>query len=239
MSNGEKIKFLIKYFGLNQKQLAEKIDMRETMLSRKLSSASANKLNKVDILAICNILEIQMDIFEDININNEKQIIKFLENNKKTGDEQNDFFTQDKTVLAHLTQNDGIWYFYSYPSNYPKIDVRIIKTVINDDFTTIDERYQNSGKIYIGESQTTLIKQTRNAKNLISITFDNSKIPFKMMPFTMLSKANNTTRGMLNFGFCSQTKFSENKAKEILGDIKNTQLIIKSDLVERIEYNTF
>jgi len=147
---------------------------------------------------------------------------------------ENFLFSQDNRVLQKLLKDDGLWYFYSYPSN-PNIKekVWIIQTQFFENFTLIDA-YRNRGQLFIGTRQSIAIKEGNNSKNITAIVFDNSKISYGVLPFARISKSNGIEEQMLNFGFFAQREFNQEEAIEILGNIKKMQLKIDYEFVKEV-----
>jgi len=126
----------------------------------------------------------------------------------------------------------GVWYAYFYSSS-DKQYIYSIETTITKDGKVIDEN-NNFGQVFVGENQSMIIKQAYNSQNLISITFDNTNIAFHKFAFVLASKTNQTNKVMANFGFFSREKLDEDNAKDILGDIADTQMQMKHSLLNRI-----
>jgi hypothetical protein len=147
---------------------------------------------------------------------------------------ENFLFSQDNRVLQKLLKDDGLWYFYSYPSN-PNIKekVWIIQTQFFENFTLIDA-YRNRGQLFIGTRQSIAIKEGNNSKNITAIIFDNSKISYGVLPFARISKSNGIEEQMLNFGFFAQRELNQEEAIEILGNIKKMQLKIDYEFVKEV-----
>ncbi|NEW61313.1 hypothetical protein GSY74_08455, partial [Sulfurovum sp. bin170] len=147
---------------------------------------------------------------------------------------ENFLFSQDNRVLQKLLKDDGLWYFYSYPSNNNMEEkVWIIQTQFFENFTLIDA-YRNKGQLFIGTNQSIVIKEGDNSKNMTAILFDNSKISYDILPFARISKSNGAEEQIFNFGFFSRKEFSEDEAVEILGDIDKLQLKIDYSFVQRV-----
>ena len=147
---------------------------------------------------------------------------------------ENFLFSQNNVILQKLLKDDGLWYFYSYPSNQNiEEKVWIIETQFYENFTLIDS-YRNRGQFFIGTHQTIVIKEGENSKNMTTIVFDNSKIAYDILPFARISKSNRIEEQIFNFGFFSRKEFSEDEATEILGDIEKVQLKIDYSFVQRV-----
>ena len=79
-----------------------------------------------------------------------------------------------------------------------------------------------------------MVKEAKNSKNLISITFDNHQVAYEMFHFSLVSKRNHVNREMFNYGFFSRYEIELDRVKTILGEKKSVQLKMQCEFVERI-----
>ncbi len=226
-NNEEKLKFVIGYLGLSGIELAKVFETSTSTISN-WQNSSQKKLKKFHLHAFHSIYGIPLEIFED-KIMTEVEVGELLNKN------DNSLFNQNIDFLKKLTRNNGIWYFYNYPSNNNTYKIKRNRIRINSNFTV--SNWGKKAKIYVGKNQTMLIIETTNSNNLVSIIFDNMKIDSKIISFSKVSKVNGSHKDMLSFGFCSQSEFELNKAKEILGEMEKMQLKIDYKFLERIEEN--
>ena len=94
--------------------------------------------------------------------------------------------------------------------------------------------HNNKGKLLIGKNQSIILKESRNSKNITSITFDNNRVAYGIFPFSRVSKSNSMNKELFNFGIFSREKLELDRAKEILGAVNGVQLQMKQDILERI-----
>jgi transcriptional regulator with XRE-family HTH domain len=218
----EKLKYVFKILNLQNKEVAEKLEMRRDMVSN-IQSYHQGRLKKYYLYAICKAYNIPMEIFEDESINTKEQIYNILKNRK-------DIFHRNPKLLNTLK---GIWYLYSYPSNPALAKVWETKTTIYEDYS-VEDMHENKGKLFIGKNQSIILKESSNSKNITSITFDNSRVAYGKFLFSRVSKSNGINKEIFNFGFFSRDKIDLDKATEILGEVKTVQLKIDHNLLERI-----
>jgi len=235
MNENEKLNFLLRYMKLSDKVVADGLGVHSSNISRWRKDL---ELKKMHILAISKLFNVPLEIFNDKKIDTEEKIKLMLDRYKQ---KQKTIFYQNRDILNKLTEkNDGIWYFYSYPSTISLGHIWITKTQFFSDFTVVDE-HNNSGELMIGQNQSIILKESNNSKNITAIIFDNIKITYNILPFSRISKSNAINEEMFNFGFFSQTKFPENEAMEILGNKPELQLKIDYEFIKRvnsyIEYN--
>lgn len=222
----EKLKYIIDSLNLHRGEMAKKLETNNATIAH-ITDYSSKRLRNWHLYAICHAYNIPMEIFENKEIKTTEQIDNILNHSKKT----EKIFGTNYKVLEKLL---GTWYFYSYHSQYHD-DIWQTKTIIYDD-STIEDQHQNRGKLFIGKNQSIILKETHNAQNLNSITFDNNRITYNIFPFSRTSKINALNHELLNFGICSKDKLEYEKAKEILGQYSKVQLKIDHTMLERI-YN--
>ncbi len=219
----EKLKYVFKKLNLHNKEISEKLEMSRVTVSTILNFKE-NRLRKHHLYALCNAYNIPMEIFENELIKTKEKIDEILENRKTN------IFFKDYELLEKLK---GSWYLYSYPSNSRFTKVWETETTIYEDFS-VEDMHKNRGKLFIGEKQSIILKESKNSKNITSITFDNDRVTYGKFPFSRVSKSNIINREMFNFGFFSKDKINLNEAIEILGELKNIQLRIDNNMLERI-----
>lgn len=142
----------------------------------------------------------------------------------------NAIFHKDYQLLERLV---GKWYLYSYPSNPKRLEVWSTETTIYENFH-VEDIHRNHGKLYIGEKQSIIVKESNNSKNITCITFDNLRVTYEIFPFSRISKSNGLNKELFNFGFFSRKELSKEKASEILGSIESVQLQMNYEMLERI-----
>lgn len=223
-NNEEKLNYVIKKLNLQTKEIAKTLEISPGLISQ-IQNHYNGKLRKIHLYAICNAYNIPMEIFENENINHGHMIDELLDKA-----EQNVMFHNDYDLLDKLT---GLWYVYSYPSNPKLSEVWCTETTIYENFQ-VEDAHKNQGKLYIGEKQSIILKESNNSKNITSITFDNNRITYETFPFSRVSKSNSLNKELFNFGFFSRRKISVEQAKEVLGSIKEVQLQMNYELLERI-----
>ncbi|CAA6821360.1 MAG: Unknown protein [uncultured Sulfurovum sp.] len=223
-NNEEKLNYVIKKLNLQTKEIAQKLEITPALISQ-IQNHYNGKLKKIHLYAICNAYNIPMEIFENENINREEIIDELLDQA-----EQNIMFHDDHDILDKLA---GLWYVYSYPSNPKLSEVWCTETTIYENFQ-VEDAHKNRGKLYIGEKQSIILKESNNSKNVTSITFDNNRITYETFPFSRVSKSNSLNKELFNFGFFSRRKMSKEEAKEVLGSVNEVQLQMNYELLERI-----
>jgi len=223
--NEEKLKYVVKLLGLTTKDIAQKLEMRDSFIS-KLFNYKTNKLKRVYLYAFCNAYNIPMEIFDNKEIDTESKIEKILSRKQNV----KPIFHHHREELEKLI---GVWYFYSYPSNPRLTDVWETKTTFYEDYSVEDE-HKNRGTLYIGQNQSVILKESRGSKNITTITFDNARIFYNIFPFSRVSKSNGMNKELFNFGVCSRKKIDKDLIKDILGNISEVQLQMNYALLERI-----
>ena len=224
--NEEKLKYVSKVLNLKTKNIAEKLGMQDSFIS-KLYDYKACKLKPVYLYAFSKAYNIPMVIFEDETIDSEEKIKKILENYQSN---KSIFQNKDMEILDELI---GDWYMYSYPSNLKQADLWEVKTTFYNDGSVVDE-YENKGFIHIGQNQTIILKESSGSKNITSITFDNYSVYYKVFLFSRVSKANGINTEMFNFGIFSKNKLDTDEVKEILGERNKVQMKMDFSIKERL-----
>ena len=224
-NNEEKLDFIIKYTKLNIKEIANLWGMQPNYIS-KLREQSHNSLRPMHLYAFTGAFNIPFEVF-DKKVKTSKQVIEILEEYKK--EEKEELFSKNKQLLQDI---QGDWYAYFYPSNRFS-EIYRIKTTINLDGTVFDAN-GNRGKLFIGTNQSLIIKESKNSKNLISITFDNHQVAYKIFHFSLVSKRNHNNLEMFNYGFFSRHEIESEMLKDILGKKEKVQLKMECDFAERI-----
>ena len=218
----EKLKYIITKLNLSNKDIFEKLELGRVTLAN-IKCYHQNRLRKHHLYAICSAFHIPMEIFEDESIQTEEKIDEILMN-------KIDIFHKDYELLNKL---NGDWYLYSYPSNSSFAKVWETKTTIYKDFS-VEDMHQNRGKLFIGKNQSIILKESHNSKNITSITFDNNRVAYSHFPFSRVSKSNGINKELFNFGFFSREKIDLDDATKILGELKDVQLKIDHNMLERI-----
>ena len=232
MSNEEKLDFIIRYLKLDVKDIALEFGLSTGYISKLRNSIHA-QLKPVHLYAFESCFNIPYKIFQDSSINTTNKIIDILNlhlplhySNKR----DIRVFQQDSRILNKLV---GDWYQYLYKSNKNR-EIYEIKITINSDYTIYDEN-KNLGELFISQNQSMVIKKSTNSKNLVSITFNNIQIAYKIFPFTLVSKQNNTQFEMASFGFFSKKRLTHQRVKDILGNIDGVQLKINYEFIKRVD----
>ena len=222
-NNEEKLKYVLKKLNLTTKEISKKLEISSGLVSQ-IQNHYNGKLRKIHLYALSNAYSIPIEIFEDENINTKEIIDAMLK--------QASFkiFIPNYQLLDKLV---GKWYLYSYPSNSNLSEVWTTETHIYDDFTVLDI-HKNRGKIYIGRQQSILIKESNNSKNITATVFDNDRVTYGHFPFSRIAKSNSYNREILSFGFFSRRNMSKAEAKNILGEIKKSQLQMDYDMIDRV-----
>jgi transcriptional regulator with XRE-family HTH domain len=218
----EKLKYILKVLKIQNKDIAQKLDIGLVTVAN-IKNYHQNRLRKHHLYAICTAYNIPLEIFENDSINTNEKVDNILK-------DRDEIFTKDYELLDKLK---GDWYLYSYPSNSAIAEVWETETTIYEDFF-VEDMHGNRGKLFIGKNQSIILKESRNSKNITSITFDNNRVAYGIFPFSRVSKANSINKELFNFGIFSHEKLEINKAKEILGAVKGVQLQMKQDILERI-----
>ena len=226
-SNEAKLHFIISFLSLDVKDIATKFGVTAGTISGWRKEYNGKEIKPMHLYALESAYGIPKKIFEDKNINTKKQIEEILKQQKQ--EEEQQLFFEHNMLIKSLA---GEWFAYFYPSN-SFADIHCIKTTISLDYTVIDE-HQNRGKVFLGTNQSMIIKESKNSKNLVSITFDNDRIGYDIFPFSLVSKSNLVKREMFNFGFFTRTQLEPNIIKRILGDVSNMQLKVNCEFGERI-----
>jgi len=214
MCNEEKLSFIIKYLQLDVKDIALAFGLSTGYIS-KLRNSTHGQLKPIHLYAFESRFNIPYKIFQDSSINTTNKIIEVLNlylplNNSIKREIK--VFQKDDRILNKLV---GDWYQYLYRSN-KNIEIYEIKTTINSDYSVYDKN-KNFGELFISQNQSMIIKKSTNSKNLVSITFNNMQIAYKVFPFTLVSKQNNTQFEMVSFGFFSKKRLNHQRVKEIFG----------------------
>jgi|GEM_PF-1143845 len=133
----------------------------------------------------------------------------------------------------------GTWYAYMYPSCLTGIwtedGISMTKTEIYEDGSVIDE-YNNKGILKIGHEQSFIIKESKNAKNLNIIRFNNHHVIYRSTFRILIFSNQNGKRDeeMVNYGFYSRKAYKPDEAKAILGDIDKVQLKLDKEFATRV-----
>ena len=221
----EKVSFIIDHLKLNVKDIADLWEMQPNYIS-KLRDQSHNSLRAMHLYALTGAFNIPFEVFNK-KVKTSEQVIEILEEHKREKKEK--IFSKNKQVLENI---QGDWYAYFYPSNRFS-EIYRIKTTINLDGTVIDAN-GNKGKLLTGKNQSLIIKESRNSKNFVSITFDNHQVAYDMFHFSLVSKRNHNNLEMFNYGFFSRYEIEAKLLKDILGDKNKVQLKMECDFSERI-----
>jgi len=142
-----------------------------------------------------------------------------------------DLFKEDTNLLNNLL---GEWHTHLYSSTYERTGkIHIFETYFQENNIVFDV-YKNSGKFFIGEHQTIVLKKTHNEKNFSLIVFQNNNVTYKVVIFAIVSIQNGTHEEMMQYGFYSKKKYSYEETKKILGEINKLQLKLDLDFARRI-----
>ena len=224
--NEEKLKYLSKLLNLKTKDIAKKLGVQDSFIS-KLYDYRSGKLKPIHLYAFSKAYNIPMVIFEDKSIESEEKVKEILESYQSNN---SIFKNKDMKLLDELI---GDWYMYSYPSNLKQAELWEVKTTFCKDGSVIDE-YKNRGFIYIGKNQSIILKESSVSQNITSITFDNYSVYYKVFLFSRVSKSNGVNHEMFNFGICSKHKIAIDEVKKILGDRDKVQMKIDYLIKERL-----
>jgi len=201
-----------------------------TKISAFKNPHNKSNLKKVHIESLERHFNIPTEVFDkNIAIEEMDRLIK--EYRDRTYDK---IFTHENPSL--LKNIKGTLYAHSYASRTisKPCGINIIKTIINEDYSVIDQA-GNKGVLKVGLEQSFIIKESKNAKNFNIIRFDNHQALYGNFRFVILSNQNGT-RGeeMLNFGFYSRKAHTPEEAQKILGDIAKVQLKLDAEFAKRV-----
>ncbi|MEA2029378.1 MAG: hypothetical protein U9N49_10440 [Campylobacterota bacterium] len=229
-TNAEKLAFVLKHLDIDINDVIAKFGMSKSYIS-KLQKHNYEEFKDMHKYAFESAYGIPRVIFEDESINSEQKIIATLKTYQNVHMHNFDVFSDSNSEL--LERLVGQWYGYFHHSNAFKPPHQI-KTTIYDDYRVLDAN-GNSGRLCIGKhNQSMIIKESKNSKNLISMTFDNHRVAYKLFPVSLVSKRNSVNREMLSFGFFSKKELDMDTVQTILGEVKNVQLKMHCDFDERI-----
>jgi len=220
-----KLGFIIDYLNIDAKDVADLFGVKPSYIS-KLLGYTYGILKPMHLYAFVGAYNIPFKIF-DKKVKTSTQIIEILTEHQK--EKKNALFKKNKQLINNI---QGDWYAYFYPSNR-FADIYRIKTTINEDGSVIDAN-GNSGKLFIGTNQSLIIKEAKNSKNLVTITFDNHQVAYEMFHFSLVSKRNHNNLEMFNYGFFSRYEIESKMLKDILGEKAKVQLKMECDFAERI-----
>ncbi|SFV70692.1 hypothetical protein MNB_SV-13-303 [hydrothermal vent metagenome] len=220
----EKLKYVTESLNLSTKEIAQKLEMGQSMVSQILNY-SHNKLRQIHIHAICHAYNIPIEIFENKKVNTTEMIDQMLQESQIGSIFQKDYELLDKLL--------GKWYLYSYPSNPNLSEVWATETYFYEDFS-VEDMHKNRGKLLIGKKQSIILKESHNSHNMTSITFDNDKVTYNNFAFSRVSKSNILNQELFNFGFFSRREMEVDEVKNILGKRERVQLHMDYDMLRRI-----
>ena len=220
-----KLGFIINYLNIDAKDVAELFGVKPSYVS-KLLKYTYGILKPMHLYAFVGAYGISYEVFNK-KIKTSTQLIEILKEDKK--EKEDTFFKKNKQVLKNI---EGDWYAYFYPSNRFS-EIYRIKTTFQLDGTVIDAN-GNRGKLLIGTNQSIIVKESKNSKNFVSITFDNHQIAYQMFHFSLVSKRNHNNLEMFNYGFFSRYEIEPEMLKDILGEKPKVQLKMECDFAERI-----
>jgi len=221
----EKVSFIIDYLNLSVKEIADLWGMQSNYIS-KLRDQSHNSLRPMHLYALAGAFNIPFEVF-DKKVKTSTEVIQIIKSYKK--EKEIALFKKNEQLLKNI---QGDWYAYFYPSNR-FANIYRIKTTINEDGSVIDAN-GNKGKLFIGTNQSLIIKEAKNSKNLVTITFDNHQVAYEMFHFSLVSKRNHNNLEMFNYGFFSRYEIEPEMLKDILGEKAKVQLKMECDFAERI-----
>jgi len=222
--NEEKLEYVINKLKLKSKDISAHLGISPSMLSQ-IQNHSASKLKPYHLYAMAQAYAIPMEIFQNDDINTPELIDMILPEREK----EKHLIYSNELLLSRLL---GLWYLYSYPSNSSE-KIYATEHTIYIDGTVIDE-HENRGKIYFGKNQSLILKESKNSKNLTSITFDNNRVTYECFAFSRVSKSNHLNRELFNFGFFSRDKLEKDEVKHILGKRESVQLQMDYKMLERL-----
>ena len=226
-SNEKKLDYVIRTLNLATKDIAKRLGVSSAFISQlKNNYKESIQLRNIHMYAICFAYDIPIEIFENRKVDTKNKINKLLEEQKKA----KSIFRHNKEVLEKLL---GTWYLYSYPSNPRLGEVWETETTFYDNYH-VDDEHQNRGKLYVGQNQSIILKESNGSKNITSITFDNCRIFYNVFLFSRVSKSNSINKELFNFGICSRKKLDIELVKDVLGDVNQVQLQMNYDILERI-----
>jgi len=224
-NNSEKLKYVVDFLGLKTKDIAKKLGVQDSFISKLYHDASA-KLKPLHLYAFSSAYNIPLTIFNNRSIDSKEKVKAILEQKV----DNKSIFMNNSELLDELV---GEWYLYSYPSNQKQAEVWETKTTVFADGSVVDE-HDNKGMLYVGKNQSIILKESACSKNITSITFDNHQVTYKIFPFSRVSKSNGVNKELFNFGVFSKYKIDLDEIKEIMGEKSTVQLKINYDFLERI-----
>jgi hypothetical protein len=219
----EKLSFIIDYLKLNVKEIANLWGVQANYIS-KLREQSHNSLKPMHLYAFSGAFDVSFKVF-DKDVKTSEQLIALLEEHAN----KHELFKENAQVLQNI---QGDWYAYFYPSNRFS-EIYRIKTTVKLDGSVVDAN-GNRGQLFTGTNQSIIIKESKNSKNFVSITFDNHQVAYDMFHFSLVSKRNHNNLEMFNYGFFSRYEIEADMLKDILGEKSKVQLKMECDFAERI-----
>jgi hypothetical protein len=143
------------------------------------------------------------------------------------------FRESDENLMKSIK---GVLYAHSYASkaSHKPMGVHVIKTTIYENHRVVDQA-GNTGILKIGKEQSCIIKESKNAKSLTIIRFDNYQALYGNFRFLIFSNQNGKRdEEMVNYGFYSRKAYRPDEAKAILGDIDKVQLKLDKEFATRV-----
>lgn len=206
-----------------------------TMISNLRNSNHSTTITQLHMDGLEKYFDIPLAVWEDTPLSKEEinqYILEYQEKKRHTLSPKERLFKKNSKIFEQLK---GVWYGYMYASNpsSAKEGIWLIETTIYDDYS-VKDYWGNSGYLKIGKNQSIIFKKPYENDDLTVIKFSNRHISFEHFRFVAISNQNNTLDDMVNFGFFSRKKYSEEEAKEILGDREKMQLKLDMEFAQNI-----
>jgi len=242
LNEKEKLRFILQdVLKIPQKDITQRLEIQKNVISEILNQTSKRNIKKYHIYAIALAYDIPIEIFEDSTIDAKSKIIFLLAQNKKLlGGEYM------KLDIAHRIQFQnliGKWYLYTHSDSIDleqkmQADTCLVKEEnlhIDINFN-IEDKQRNHGMLQIYENQSLIILKDAQTKDIVLYTFDNNRLSCDTFFFNKISKLDHSNREVLSFGFFSKEKIEMDRADQILGDIKETQIRANCRMLDQISF---
>ena len=240
LSDKEKLQFIIKnVLKVTQKDITQRLEIQKNVISEILNPQTKRALKKYHVYAIALAYDIPLDIFEDDTIDNKSKILFLLAQNKKLlTSVQID--TNSRTMFQNLI---GSWYLYVHTTNID-LDQVVEKegNLIQEERLFIDKHFDiedqkgNIGVLQVFDNQSLIIISDSKTKDIVLYTFDNNRLSCNTFFINRISRINHSNREVLSFGFLSKKRLPLKQAREILGNIEDTQLRANCRMVDKISF---
>ena len=227
----DKLDIILKLKKISNKELAILLGVSDSFISRLRDKKSNQLLKKMHIIAICEVLRISLNIFENDKINNKDKIEEFL----KIKLNNFNIKYQNGAMLKKLIGN---WYVYSHAVNkiFPfwRYKIEIFEDYTLKVYYAPIDKLIGEGSLCVIRKQTLIAWNVFDKEDTIYCIFDNN---IENLFFSFMNSKNYATQyNCLELALFSKEELDDEELHRIFDKREKCQIVLNDAYIQRISF---